>query len=83
MGLPRCTSGKEPACQCRRNKKHVFDPWVREDPLEQGMATHSYLEDLMEKAAWQVTVHGVAKSQTLMKQLNTWLRILTTAFENN
>ena len=47
------------------------------------MATHSYLEDLMEKAAWQVTVHGVAKSQTLMKQLNTWLRILTTAFENN
>ena len=25
--LPR-TSGKEPACQCRRHKRHGFDPWV-------------------------------------------------------
>ena len=23
------TSGKEPACQCRRLKRHEFDPWVR------------------------------------------------------
>ena len=23
---PKCLSGKEPACQCRR---HGFDPWVR------------------------------------------------------
>ena len=22
--------GKEPACQCRRHKRHRFDPWVRE-----------------------------------------------------
>ena len=27
--------GKEPACQCRRRKRHGFDP------LEEGMATHS------------------------------------------
>ena len=47
------------------------------------MATHSYLENLMDKAAWRVTVHGVTKSQALMKRLNTWLRILTTALENN
>ena len=25
-------SGKEPACQCRRNKRHGFDPWVRKIP---------------------------------------------------
>ena len=25
-------SGKEPTCQCRRHKKHVFDPWVRKSP---------------------------------------------------
>ena len=24
--------GKEPACQCRRLKRHRFDPWVRKIP---------------------------------------------------
>ena len=37
-----------------------------EDPLEKGMATHSYscLENSMDKGAWWATVHGVAKSWT-------------------
>ena len=37
-----------------------------EDPLEKGMATHSYscLENSMDKGAWWTTVHGVAKSQS-------------------
>ena len=26
------TSGKEPACQCRRYKRLGFDPWVRKIP---------------------------------------------------
>jgi len=26
--LPRWHSGKESACQCRRAKRHGFDPWV-------------------------------------------------------
>ena len=26
------TSGKEPACQCRRRKRHGFDPWVGKIP---------------------------------------------------
>ena len=26
------TSGKEPACQCRRHKRHGFDPWVGKIP---------------------------------------------------
>ena len=25
-------SGKEPACQCRRHKKHKFNPWVWKIP---------------------------------------------------
>ena len=25
-------SGKEPTCQCRRHKKHGFDPWVGKTP---------------------------------------------------
>ena len=28
MNLPGGTNGKEPACQCRRHKRHRFDPWV-------------------------------------------------------
>ena len=31
-GLPRWFSGKETACQCRRHKRHGFDPWVRKIP---------------------------------------------------
>ena len=30
--LPRWHSGKESACQCRRYRRHVFDPWVRKIP---------------------------------------------------
>ena len=32
MGFPGGASGKEPACQCRRHKKHGFDPWVGKIP---------------------------------------------------
>ena len=38
-----------------------------EDSLGKEMATHSSslaLEKLMDRGAWQVTVHGVAKSRT-------------------
>jgi len=40
-GLPRCHSGKESACQCRRHRRRGFDPRVGKIPLEQGMAAHS------------------------------------------
>ena len=36
---PGGTGGKEPTCQCRRLKRHEFDPW--DDPLEEGIATYS------------------------------------------
>ena len=38
LQLPWRLTGKEFACQCRRLG---FYPWVREDPLEKEMATHS------------------------------------------
>ena len=39
-GFPGGASGKEPACQCRRQEMRV--PLLgREDPLEEGTATHS------------------------------------------
>ena len=42
------SSGKEPACQCRRRKRCGFDPWVGKIPLEEGMATHSSI------LAWEI-----------------------------
>ena len=32
MIIPGGTSGKEPACQCRRHKSCRFDPWVGKIP---------------------------------------------------
>ena len=46
IGLPgkvflRWQSGGESACQGRRHKRSRFNPWVKKDLLEKGMATHS------------------------------------------
>ena len=30
--FPGGASGKEPSCQCKRNKRHGFDSWVRKIP---------------------------------------------------
>ena len=32
LSFPGGASGKEPACQCRRCKKHGFDPWAGKIP---------------------------------------------------
>ena len=32
MGFPGGSSGKEPACQCRRHKRSGFDPWIGKIP---------------------------------------------------
>ena len=31
-GFPGVTSGKEPACLCRRRERHGFNPWVEKIP---------------------------------------------------
>ena len=47
LGFPGGASGKEPALQCRRQRDSVRSlGW--EDPLEEGMATHSSI------LAWRV-----------------------------
>ena len=30
--LPGGASGKEPACQCKKSKRHVFHPWAEKIP---------------------------------------------------
>ena len=50
--------------------KEMQEIWVRslgwEDPLEEGMATHSSILawGIMDRGAWRAIVHGVAKSWT-------------------
>ena len=54
-----------------KNLLAVQETWVpylgQEDPLEEGMATHSSIlawRIPMDRGAWQTAVHGVTKSQT-------------------
>ena len=47
--------------------RHRFDPWVWEDPLEEGMATHSSIlaqRIPKDRGAWRATVHEVTESDT-------------------
>ena len=57
--------------QLVRNPPAVQETLVRflgqEDPLEEGMATHSSIlawRIPMDRGAWQATIHGVTKGQT-------------------
>ena len=57
--------------QMVKNLPAVRETWVRslgwEDPLEEGMATHSSIlawRIPMDRGAWRATVHRGAKSQT-------------------
>ena len=57
--------------QMVKNLPAMQETWVRslgwEDPLEEGIATHSSIlawRILMDRRAWLAIVHGVTKSQT-------------------
>ena len=59
-------SGKESACQCRRCKRLNLIPGLGRYPGEGNgnPLQYSCLGNLMDREAWQATVHGVTKSQT-------------------
>ena len=69
------TSGKQPACQRRRRKRHGFDPWVRRSPGRGhgNPLQYSCLENPMDRGPWQAAVHWLTKSQTLQM----WLKHTT------
>ena len=71
VGFPCGASGKEPACQCRRHKRHGSIPGSGRSPGVGNDYPLQYpgLENPMGRGAWQATVHGVAKSWT---QLCDW-----------
>ena len=71
--FPGGASGKELTCQCRRCKRHAGSiPGLRRSPGEGHGYPFQYscLENPLDRGAWQATVHGVAKSQTQLKQLS-------------
>ena len=60
-----------PVAQMVKKLPAVWETWVQslswEDPLEEGMATHSSIlawRIPIVRGAWRATVHEVAKSQT-------------------
>ena len=63
-----------------------LETWVQslgwEDPLEEGMATHSSIlawRVPVDRGAWRATVHGAAKSWTRLSQycVNSYIQKLT------
>ena len=66
IGLPRWFSGLRIHLQCRRRRRCEFKPWVGKIPWRStsNPLQYSCLENPMDRAAWRVTVHRVAKSQT-------------------
>ena len=63
MGFPGGSDSK-------KNLPGMWETWVQslgwEDPLEEGMATHSSIlawRIPMDRGAWQATVYGVPKRQ--------------------
>ena len=57
--------------QAVKNLPAMRETWAQsldwEDPLEEGMATHSWIlawRIPMDRGAWKATVHGVTKSRT-------------------
>ena len=60
-----------PLAQTVKNLPAMQETWIRsldwEDPLEEGMATHSSIfawKISMDRGAWRATVHVVAESDT-------------------
>ena len=66
VSFPGGASGKELICQCRRRRRHGFNPWIRRFPGEgHGNPLQcSCLENSTNRRAWQATVHRVTKSRT-------------------
>ena len=67
--FPRWLSGKEAACQGRRCRRLWLEPWVREDPLEEEMATHSSM------LAWRSPWTEEPGSSPWVTKSPTWLSI--------
>ena len=69
VGFPSDTDDKESAC----NTGDLSQSLGWEDLPEMEIATHPSIlawRTPMDRGAWQVTAHGIRKSQTILKALN-------------
>ena len=68
IGYPLQYFGASLVAQMVKNLPTMWETWVQslgwEDPLEEGMATHSSFLAWRVKDAWWSTVPGVTKSRT-------------------
>ena len=71
-GFPGGTQGKEPACQCRRRKRHEFNPWVRKIPWRRAWQPMPSI--LAWRIAWTVEPDRLqsmgSQSQTQLTRLS-------------
>ena len=75
IGYPLQYSWAFLVAQSVKNLPAMWETWVQslgwEDPLEEGMATHSTIlawRNPMDRGAWQAVVHEVAKSWTQLSE---------------
>ena len=73
-GFPGSSDGKESSCNAGHSG--LIPGWGRCPEEGNGYPLqYSCLESPMDRGAWQATVHGVAKSQTQLKQLSIYAYI--------
>ena len=64
---------------CLQCGKPRFNSWIKEDPLEKGMATHSSIlawRIPMDWGAWWATVHGLQRATKHSRKVLTYLAFL-------
>ena len=80
-GFPGGISGKEPACQCRRHKRHRLNPWVGEDPLEEGHGNplqYSCLGNPMDRGTWRAMYGLWGHKESDMTEVTSYAHALKT-----
>ena len=65
-------SGKEPACQCRRNERHGFNPWVRKIPWRRAwQPTPVFFRGESHRQRTLAGYSPQSHKQTILKQFST------------
>ena len=70
-GFPGGTSGKEPACQRRRPKRHRFDPWIGKIPWRRPWQPTPVFSSGESHGQRSLAGHRVTKSWIRLKRLST------------
>ena len=79
FGLPLWLRSKESACQCRRDKRCRFDPWVGKIPWRRKYNPLQFicLGNPTDRGIWWATVHGVTQSDTTERLIHTHTNIIS------